>query len=310
MKKLYSIYKHTGYIIVMIIVSGFASLLSAQENNSFEVKRNITGHAERFGQKNSVEVKVMSNSKEMYSINVELDFDVPFPELKVFDDGAAVLVNSFEGSLTFYDKEGGELVKSYILKDIPVRYERSVYASVSGETLVITLSQPDMDYSVAQLYNKRGQIISHWQVQEKHVSGLCYSDQNQLLAISVYDWQKDMLNKSTVFFNSEGRAISRIPFAYEKEKFAEDGSLFIGYTNNACFVYKVKDNKISFQRRVLKDEMIIDVDYNNKEITIVTTKKPFLEKGKWYYQNPSFTRLNLNGKVIKKWQEKGKPFSR
>jgi len=309
-EKVSSLFIMSKYIIVLIIVTVFISLSAAQEHNIFKVKRRLSRRAEKFGQKNFVRYTVINKGNPIYSIRLELDYDLPFPELKVFDDGAAVLVNSFDGSLSFYNRQGLKTARSYIQKEIAVRYERSVYAAVSGAILAVTLSQPDMKYTLVRLYTKKGQPISRWRVPEKLVSGLCYSDQNQLLAVAVYGWSGDRLNKFTLFFNEKGRKISQIPYGYKNGKFFRNGRLFIAYSNKICFVYNVKENKINFRYLVPKNAIITGAEYLNETVTIMHTPKPFLEKGKWYYQSPSFTRLNLKGEVIKEWQERGKLFSR
>ncbi len=305
MKQAYYKTKRAGLFFTLILAMILTTFSQAQESNLFKAERRISGSARHAGEMNSITYTVLKNNQKKYAVTIPVDYDLPIPELKVFNDGSAVLVNSFDGSLTFFNTEGREVVKEFIVKELPVEYERAVYAAVSGSTLAVALSQPDLDYAIFALYNKNGRILSQWRTNEKHLSALSYSEQTQRVAVSVYGWVKDKVRNATVFYNEAGKEISRIPLGFKKGTFVDEGRLFLGFSNKTCFVYHLKDNTIRFQNSVPNDEMIINADYSNKEITIESAQKPLLKNGTWRYRNPTFTRLTLSGKMIKQWRETG-----
>lgn len=296
-------------LIIFTLIISLAAFSFAQQNNLFTVEKNVTGNAQKFAEKNNVEYTIIENNSKKYSINIVLDYDVSIPELKVFNDGACVLINSLEGELTFFNNKGREIFKANILKGINVEYERSIYSSISKEFVVIALSQPDKEYSLIRIYTNQGQIINNFEVHQKHINGLFYSSDANLIALSVYNWENENPDKSTLFYNNSGVQISNISFNFTKGSITEGKNIFIGYTNNECFVYNVTDDTINFHTAVLKDAMILTVELMDDGIIIVDAAKPYLEKGKWYFKNPSFTHYNLSGTLITKRKEKSQPFS-
>jgi len=176
-KKLKNINRITkNYLLTGLIIFSFLTGMAfAQSVSKYTVDRNISGNAEKFGEKNSVDFKVLENENKIYSIEIEIEFDVAIPGIKVFDDGSSVIINSFEASLTFYNNQGSEIIKSKIMKDLGVAYERSIYSYISENLIAISLSQPDINYSIIQIYNNQGQLIDNWQLNKNHINGLSFS---------------------------------------------------------------------------------------------------------------------------------------
>lgn len=285
-------------IKVLIFILVLTVLIFGQNNNIYSVNKNITGNAEKFGEKNIIEFTVLENELELYRVNVNLEYDIAVPDLKVFEDGRSVLINSFEASLTIYDNEGSEYLKTKMIKDLAVEYERSVYSSISGEHVAVSLSQPDRDYSTIQIYNSLGQLIENWQLPEKFINGLSYSNNNDLLSISVYDWHKGSLEKSTLFLQSDGKNISKVPHNFTNGKYVEKENIFIGYTNEICFIYDIKENKILHTRQSLNNKMILLADYIDNLLIIIDVDQPYLENGKWFYRDPDSRGFEIRGDYI------------
>jgi len=310
-KKLKNINRITkNYLLTGLIIFSFLTGMAfAQSVSKYTVDRNISGNAEKFGEKNSVDFKVLENENKIYSIEIEIEFDVAIPGIKVFDDGSSVIINPFEASLSFYNNQGSEIIKSKIMKDLGVAYERSIYSYISENLIAISLSQPDINYSIIQIYNNQGQLIDNWQLNKNHINGLSFSSIYNILAISVYDWFEDNLKKSTLFIKSDGTEISKIQNDFTNGKFVESENLFIGYTNDESYVYDIEKNKLIFEKTASENEMIILTQYIDGEIFILQTGKPHLGNGKWYYVKPTLNSYNINGKMNLDFKFKCKAFS-
>jgi hypothetical protein len=297
-----------NFVLIMLICA--TGLLSARQINLYKSERIVAGNAKESGEKNYLEYHVLKDDQKIYVVGIELDYDIPFPVLKVFDNGASVLISAFEASLTFYNSSGKIILKSNILKDFNVEYERSLYSAISGDYLAISLCPNKADYTIVQIYNNLGQIIDDWQFQEKFMDGLSFSSTANLLAISVHNWQQNNLSKSTIFFDSNGAQISKIPFSFTKGQFVESENIFVGYSNDNCYVYNFELKKINFESRSIEDEMILMAEYIHDKIFIVIAEKPYLEKGDWYYINPTFRVVDIMGDLRMQTNIKSKPFSK
>ncbi len=297
-----------GFTIIglLLVLSGFAV---GQEPASFSVERKIIGAATKSGEKNYCEFRVTEKLTELYSFKIQLDYDIPFPALKVFNSGASILINSFDGTLTFLDKNGDKKFKTKISKEIGAKYERTIQAVVDEDRLVITLSQPGMANSKVQFYDPEGNLINEWAVEKSFINGLQYFKKKDLLALSGYKWQNEALIKSTYFYNSEGKILAETDKNFSKGRFINEGALFSGHTNKNYFLYDIDNEKLISEFHPEEEEIIIASESVNESILIVTTQKPFLEEGKWYYQDPTFKRFTTSGKIIKSWQEKNHLFS-
>jgi hypothetical protein len=296
------------YILINILC--FTGLIIAQNSKIYSVDRKITGNAEKFGERNTVEYSVLENDNIIYKINIELDYDVAVPALKIFDDGKSVLINTFEATLTFFDNKGSEFFKTKMIKDLPVAYERSVYSAISGEYLAVSLSQPEFNYSTIQIYNTLGQLIENWQLDEKYINGLGYSSSTDMLAISAYEWEDGKLNKYTTFLQSDGTEYSRISLNFTKGKFVENENIFIGNTNETCFVYDILENKILHAYKAIINKMILLAENIDNHIILIDVDEPILENGKWFYTEPQSRVFEINGNLS--WDTEiisSKPFS-
>lgn len=309
MKKILYKNKSIGIAVIFGILFILSGFVLAQEKSGFDVEKEIAGNARKMVETNTIEFKVMKNQIELYTIKRQLDYDIPFPDLKVFNNGRSVLINSFDGTLTFFEKDGIESLKTKIFKGISIKYERTIHAAVDENRLVITLSQPGMKRSMVQYYSADGSLIKDWEVEKGFINGLQYFKQKGLLALSGYEWQNETLIKSLLFFNDSGVLISEIAHNFTNGSFTTDGSLFFGYTSNNYVLYDLSEKKINFTFQSEKVDIIIAAEYLDQKITIVTAKKPILEKGNWYYQDPTFKRFTTNGQIIKAWQEETPLFS-
>jgi outer membrane protein assembly factor BamB len=291
---------------VLLFVVGFS--LSQQEN-PFRIERTIADHAKTNGEKITVNYTVYKDGDTIYAHNKSVDYDIPVPELAVFSTGQSVMVNSFDGTLTFFNVQGQAEKETQILKGLVVKYERSIKLAVDGAHLVLTLSDPGLKEVLLQIYNSDGQILKQWKIEEEFVNGLSYSEKAGAMAVSVFEWKGDKLVKSVLFYNDRGELLSSKPANFTKGVFINDAQIFAGQTNKECFLYNLATSKTIFNYNVADGEMIIGTNYSDPIFNLVTTKTPRLEEGKWYYDNPSIKQFNNHGELLKSWTENVPSFS-
>jgi len=279
----------------LLIILIFLVNISAQNSPEYSVERKITGNADKFGEKNIIDYQVYENDKELYSVQVEIDYDAPIPALKVFDDGYSVLINSFDVSLIFYNDEGSEIINSKIVKELNVEYERTVHSYISGNYLIVSLSESDKNYSIIQIYNNQGRLINSWQINENQINGLSYSHNDNKLAISLIKWPHNKLQKSTIFYQSDGSEISQVANNFKKGFFINKTDIFAGYSNENYFLFKYSKNEMILNKSINKNEIILLLEYIDNKIFVVSAEKPILNDGKWFYKNPTVYSYDVKG---------------
>jgi len=307
MKKLTKKIKINLTMLLMITVA--MGMLPAQNSNLFKVEKEISAAAIQATEVNTISFTVQIGGQQLYIVEKDVAYDTPFPDFRLFNDGSGVLIDAFEASLTFYNASGDEIVLINILKEKTIDYERSVYSAIAGGTLVIALHEPGMDELQFQHYNKKGQFLDQCKVSEKHLNGISLSENENIIALSVYDWQQDLLNKSTLFLDKSGRQLSRIQAGFIRGSFSDEEDLFIGYSNRDCFIYDFSDRTVHFRKSSPKNMMILEAQLYRDEIIIIESEKPVLKSGSWNYKNPRLERYDLNGRLLSKTRIVSKTFS-
>ncbi|KAA3610720.1 MAG: hypothetical protein D8M58_20990 [Calditrichaeota bacterium] len=293
------------YVGLFFIISGISI---AQEIDDFSVNKEISGDAQNHKEKNTITYTVEKNQKEIYSITNSLDYDAPVPEFIVFEDGAGVMVSSFDASLTFFDNLGEKIVKLKINKELKAIYERSIYSAIDENNLLIALSQPGLDYSLIQIYNEKGVLLNDWKIENEHVNGLQFAKSQNILAVSSYSWGSGSISKNTQFFNRTGDLLQQSGNNFSSGSFVKNGEAFSGYRKHLYFLYDLTKKSTAFEF-ISKNDIIITAEYKSDEIIIVTTEAPVLNNGNWYYINPTIKVFSKEGKEISSRNEKTQPFS-
>jgi len=297
---------------VSSLICGMFLLLTGNTfaQSLFSVDKEIIGGAKNSTENNAIHFKVMLNKKKIYTIKKTVDYDIPFPDLKVFDTGASVLLNSFEGSLTFFDKNGIESFSKKIVKNIDVKYERSIQAVVDEDKLVIGLSQPGIKNSLVQIYDSRGDDLGEWYIEQEFINGLQFSNKQKRIALSTHQSQESKLIKSLLIFDDQANLLIKEEANFTKGEFIPNEPLFAARTNKTFFLYNFQTEKFISNVNVPSGEIILDFDYDDQNFFLVTSPKPFLEAGEWFYQNPIFAIYNFSGKEQRSWKENISPFSK
>ena len=292
-----------------LLILFFTGSLLAEAGPVYTVKKNIQHQAEKNGEVNQITFSILKDSEKVYDINTEVAYDVPFPQLKIFDNGSSVLIDAFDARLTFYEASGFEIRQVNILKDYDIEYERSVYSTIDGEILVIAANQPGLDYILIQIYNYEGHFIRQTVIDEKHISALAYSEKFDLIAVSAYSWRQNDLKTKSLFINNQEELTIQNDISFSHGNFILEKNIFTGYSNNSCFIYDIGNNEVLFTKSADKNNMILWAQLINNQFTILETKNPVLKKGQWFYQNPAVNFFSLDGLLIRKGEIDCLPFA-
>jgi len=288
--------------IMFAILYLISTILSAQSlNKQFHVEEMVEGGSDKIGGFNIVEYSVLSiDEKVIYKISNKTEYDIPYSKLEVFNNGGSVLINSFYGTLTFFDNSGTNLKKLKLSDNIGVEYERSIKSVVDGNTLVLLFNQQGDKFSTIQKYNFSGVVQTSFEVEILNVNGLAYSETLKQIYLSHIDWKNDGgMEKFVLLINENGEILKKYNSTFETGFFTEN-NLFVAFSNRSLLSINSETLEINFQKRSMSGKMFIDMTTNKESIIVISASPPKLESGKWYYKNPTIIKLNQSGEQIDK----------
>ena len=294
--------------IILVILCG--SIIGQPLNKSITATQKTIGGANEIGEYNFVEYSVKSNvGKELYKIVDKVDYDIPYSKLEVFSDGSSVLISSFYGTLTFISNDGTKTKSVKIKDNIKAKYERSIKSVSDKNILVVLLSEQNKSNSTIQRYNSSGNIINSFLVNITGVNGIAYSKSINQLYLSHIKWKNSgELDRRVTLLNSNGEVVKRFNTNFEKGFFTED-NIFVGVSNKSVFSFNTTKLELGYKIDADKKSILIDVTVIDSKLVVAQAENPELQKGEWYYKNPTIIKFNSAGKVIEKINLKTELFS-
>jgi len=295
--------------LLFFVIVLFINLSAQRLTNNFQVDKKIKGGAKCSGEFNVVNYTVKSaDGAVIYTITIETEFDTPFSELKIFENGSSVLVNAFKATLTFYDSQGNKNSESSIRKNSNVNYERSIKAIVDNDNLVIACKNDKDTFSTIQIYNSENTLIKEFLPEIENIIGLSYSKVHERIFVSHNTWSDSgELENYISIFDEDGNLLSTHSSNFENGFIIEDQ--FVGYSNKNIISINAESLELLFEKRIGKGELFIDVTAEKRSnVYAVTSKSPTLKKGKWFYKNLTITKYDSQGKIIFKHKKDTEPF--
>ncbi len=269
---------------ILLVLFLFVSSVGAQQ---FKVKRNLLHVAKTKDDFNKLSFVVSDNNgKQIYSVEKNVPYDLPFPALKVFPSGGSVLISVFDAKLEFFNAKG-EFTNEIKLAD-NFEYERSIVTSLSNNLACFAVCEPKLKKSVITLTDSKGTVLQQFDFVTKNVTGLAISDDDNLVAISGLNWQGDKEETRTEFLNVKNNDVTSAELLFDDGFFFENNSKFAGWTNKEIFVFDLKNKKI-LSRRFFTDSYLKTAAFFDNKIWYVSFENVKIKNNKWYYSNISLT---------------------
>ncbi len=265
---------------------------------NYIAERNITGGASRFGEMNLVEFTVSDEEgNSLYKIKKQVDYDVPFPGISLFDDGSSVVVSVFDASLEFYNVSG-ELERRIILTEgIKPDYERSIFVSASDNFLMTAMIDGDNLNPLLTKLDKRGGKIFSWNSGEDGISLVEYSYDLNIVVVSGHNWSDEQLVKSTIIYDSQGNKRYTFPFMVKKGFFS--GDYFICFDTEGVKTINLKNFSVSEEKITTNGGLVIDAAIYSGGIYALVSARPVFE-GQWFYPEPELIKFEMSGKELER----------
>jgi hypothetical protein len=277
----------------------FSNILLAQKYffNEYKIVKNII-NLESKNLNDVIELQYEVYNIEdikLYTIKRNIDFDIPHPGIAIFDDGKAVLINSFNASLEFYNQSGILVNTAALFDDREVTYERSIFYDAEDDLLGVLVSQPEYEQSQVMLFNSDGIKLNSWQFEAKNASGIKISEDQSAIAVSGFNWFHNLV-ELTNFYTIEGKLNQSFPFKFNKAKFNQEE--FVGITNKSACYIDLSSGLLVWSKEAAGERLFADVNISEDKINLIETERPLLESGKWIYSKLILKSLDKSGNII------------
>ena len=286
-------------VIVLLLINSIAFAQSI--NKKYFVEEKISGGSKAVGEFNVVEYSIKTaDNKLLYKISNKTDYDIPYSGIEVFDDGSSVLINSFYGTLTFFDNSGVKTKETKLSETLGFEYERNIRTVVDNNFLLVLFSEDNKEQSTLQKYNSDGALEKTIELNQTNINAVAYSASLNQIYISSVKWNNNgELSKEISLLNEEGQLLKRYNANFEKGYFTEDNR-FIAFSNKSLLSINSDDLNIAFLNESTKNKLYLDVTATNNTIVVAEANLPKLQNGKWVYENPTILKLNPSGKIIER----------
>ncbi len=272
-------------------------LLFAQSR--YTVERTINGGAKNVNQRNFVIFNVIDDdNRSLFTVSKNVDYDIPYPEAKVFDDGSLAIIWSIDASIEYYNSTGDFVDHVFLMGRNNIEYERAVYAAVDASVLASVVMDGLSAGSEVFITDKEGVILNDWVVGSDNISGVAYSAARGSLIISGYDYRSDALQTRTTFHDLKGVIKAEIPFLFDSYYFSGNSSLFFtGATGNAAFTFDFEKMDVIDAYKTTSGKIILDAVHFDNILSIVVAGKPSLKNGEWFYSEANLLQVK-NSQVV------------
>lgn len=284
---------------IIFLVFIITSVLSGQFlNPKFLVKTHLESTEKTINNKNVVSYSVFSEkNNKLYAVSNETEYDIPYSELKAFDDGQSVLISAFYGTLEFYNNIGTKTKSLKIRNGISVDYERGIRSVVSDKSLIILFQEQNELYTTIQKYSSSGLLERDLHLDITNINGVAYSSNADQVYLSRVAWSNNGIPLNFIsLINDKGQIVKEYNSSFEKGFFLGDNR-FVAFSKKEIISIDSENYSVAFKKQAKSNYQFIDVNEENSHLVAVSAKAPTLKNGEWYYQNPLVQRFDLSGNL-------------
>ncbi len=286
------------FIIILLI----NSIVFAQSiNKKYFVEKKISGGSKTVGEFNTVDYSIeTTDNNVLYTISNKTDYDIPYSGIEVFNNGNSVLINSFYGTLTFFNNKGVKTKTTKLSDSLGFEYERNIRSVIDNNSLLVIFKEENKDYSFLQKYDSNGKLEKRLTLNETNITGIAYSESLDQIYISFIEWNNNgTANKKISLINEDGQLLKRYNDNFEKGYFAK-GNRFIAFSNKSLLSINTQNLDVVFRNKSTTNKLYLDVTVINSNIVVAMASAPKLQNGKWVYNNSTILKLDSSGKIIER----------
>jgi hypothetical protein len=287
-----------GFLLLFLPIFLLAPALAQQSRNGeFSALVQTRSGAKNACEHNTWAATVVDkNGRQRFQLSKEIAYDVQFPFLSVADNGACIVINSFEGVVEFYSPSGN-LDKTLLpFGKRTAEYEQNIKCSTAGSKAALFFSSSESERASLLITDLDGNELWCAALNGKQAGEVFLSSNAKFVAAGSYTPGENIL-RTTEVFDAAGRAIRSFAFLFRQADIGDDGRVLLAEREKALFA-SLFNNQNAVQWNAVGANQVITTARIIGTGSAIVLETGNLPNGKLVYQNPSLVVFNANGKEI------------
>jgi len=275
--------------ITTVLLAIFISNIQVISQNNYQTKLSIKGS---YDELRILNIDISLEGKNIYSIKKVLEPHYSIPGTILLTNGNFALLHSLEGVLEIYDTSAKKIFNKEFYS-LPPYNEQIIKYSINNLGVIFAVSEKQKN-NIYFIENSK-EVKFSFKVEDGLLAGIASTENGELLAYSVMQWDKDEILNKTIFLDIENKFLSEYTVNFEKGYFSNTNNLFLGITNNNSFFIDLEEGNILWQNNLANDQIYIDGMIEDNRAILVQTVKPNLVNNIWTYYKTKIIRKDLSG---------------
>ncbi len=284
--------------------------LQYSPEGKFHARITKEGVARRAGEINRITVQVLdSQLEERYTIDLDVPFDEPYPDVYVTDRGVTILVNGFLGTAQFFTHEGELLRTVGFFKDEHPEYERVLQADVAGDFVAFLASDPHSAGVEVALYGLDANPCWRKRFAERYAYEISIlppeseiPEGRRFVIFSRYDSRpgRPAILKTSVL-DFEGRILADFPLLFRHSAYSSEAEVLGLADQNSVTVVKTADFDRRFRWVIPESEsghVITAVAVRGNGMLVVQSAAVSMGETPTTYRDPSVYFIERDGSLL------------
>ncbi|MEK9137068.1 MAG: hypothetical protein AAB393_08095, partial [Bacteroidota bacterium] len=285
--------------ILLGVTLGLAQLAAqVSRNGNYHFRTEIGLAAKKYPEKTSWMVSVYNKAgAREYTIAKEVPYDVGFPAVYLADDGACVVVSSFNGMVEFYASDGYVVGTLAPFPSPLPDYERTIYCSVADEQAAFAVSESHSSSARLLLTDLRGNRIWDRPLEGKSAGGVFLSDKGSYVLACSYS-SDGGVRRSSVLLNATGELLRMFNTLFRTADISEESGHLVLADRNDVLIASLEMSGAEAWWRTRKKENVVTAVKCSAGFVAAVVESVSVESGAPIYHNPNIVVLNGRGEVL------------
>lgn len=271
-----------------IVLFSFLVIPNIYAQDNFETKISITGN---YNQERELLISVYSDNEEFYSFNKKLKPHYSIPKTFILNNGNIILVHSLEGIVEIYNQLNQKVYENSFYS-LPLYNEQNIKIEITNNGLVILVSENQVNGIF--IINNNGNSISSQTIINGLVSGLSASKDGNYIAISLFNWEIDILKNETIIINLKKNTSTTYPIRFNHGEFSLNSNLFLAFTNKQSFYIDLIEQKVLWKNNLDNSHIYLDGTIEEEKAILIQSINPILENNAWIFTGASIMSFDRN----------------